>query len=130
MLEVIQVKTSQRIEMIDITKEVNQVVSKSSVSEGICCLYVPHTTAAVAINENSDPSVVSDIIHKLNELVPVRDNYSHLEGNSDAHIKSVLFSPSISLIIDNKSLIMGTWQSIYFCEFDGPRTRKLYIKIK
>lgn len=130
MLDVIQVKTTQRIEMVDVTQKINDIISKNSISEGICCLFVPHTTAAITINENSDPSVSSDIIHKLNDIIPVRDDYSHLEGNSDAHIKSSLVSPSLSLIIEDKSLVMGTWQGIYFCEFDGPRTRKLYIKIK
>lgn len=130
MLEVIQVKTNQRIEMIDVTDKIAKIIADGPVSDGICCIFVPHTTAAVTVNENSDPSVTSDIIHKLNDIIPVRDNYSHPEGNSDAHIKACLLSPSISIIIDDKSLVMGTWQGIYLCEFDGPRTRKLYVKIK
>jgi len=130
MLEIIQVKTSQRIEMINVTEKITKIVSNSPISDGLCCIFVPHTTAAVTINENSDPSVTSDIIHKLNDLIPVRDDYSHLEGNSDAHIKASILGLSISVIIDNNSLAIGTWQGIYLCEFDGPRTRKLYVKIK
>jgi secondary thiamine-phosphate synthase enzyme len=123
------VKTSRRIEMIDITKNIEDIIISSNVKKGICCLFVPHTTAGITINENADPTVQLDINSKLSRLVPVDENYSHLEGNSDSHIKSVLVGQSINIIIDGGKPVLGTWQGIYFCEFDGPRNRKLFIKL-
>ncbi|MBC7333717.1 MAG: YjbQ family protein, partial [Actinobacteria bacterium] len=102
---------------------------ESNITEGICCLFVPHSTAGIAINENADPSVKVDIAYKLNSLVPAHDRYSHTEGNADSHIKSVIVGPSVTVIIENKRLLLGTWQGIYFCEFDGPRNRKVYVKL-
>lgn len=128
-MEIINIKTFQRVDFIEITNEVEERIKKSSVKEGMCYLFVPHTTAALTINENADPSVKNDIKNKINNLIPLKDNYTHGEGNSDAHIKSSLFGPSLALIISGGSLVLGTWQGIYFCEFDGPRNRKLYLKI-
>ncbi|RMF95586.1 MAG: YjbQ family protein [Candidatus Schekmanbacteria bacterium] len=129
MVKKINVKTSAKVEFLDITDSVRRVVAESDVSNGICCVYVPHTTAAVTINENADPSVQKDIIKETNKIIPFSDGYSHLEGNSSAHIKASLFGASENIIIEDGELLLGTWQGIYFCEFDGPRHRKAYIKI-
>ncbi len=129
MMKQISVKTSSRVELIDITHLVEKVVSESKVKSGLCTIYVPHTTAAVTINENADPSVRRDIIKELNKMVPFDDNYSHLEGNAAAHIKASLIGPSETIMVDGGSLVLGTWQGIYFCEFDGPRNRKVMIRI-
>jgi secondary thiamine-phosphate synthase enzyme len=125
----IQIKSSRREELIDITDKVSDAVAQSGIERGTVLLFVTHTTAAITINENADPSVKRDIIYKLNKEVPREDNYHHTEGNSDAHIKSSLFGPSLQLIVENGRPLLGTWQGILFCEFDGPRTRKLNIKI-
>jgi secondary thiamine-phosphate synthase enzyme len=125
----ISIKTSSRMELIDITHLVEKVVSESKIKSGLCTIYVPHTTAAVTINENADPSVKKDIITELNKIVPFDDNYSHLEGNAAAHIKASIIGPSETILVNDGSLVLGTWQGIYFCEFDGPRTRKVIIKI-
>ncbi len=127
-VEQIQVPTHQREELIDITGAVINYINKIGLKDGLVILYVPHTTAAVTINENADPSVVRDILYKLNKEIPQRDNYHHGEGNSDAHIKSSLVGAWLQIIVTDGHPILGTWQGIYFCEFDGPRTRKLYIK--
>lgn len=129
MFETIDVKTSQRIELIDITERVKKIVSSAGADNGICYLFVPHTTAGITINENADPAVKFDISSKLNRLIPAGEDYSHLEGNSDSHVKSSIIGPTLNLIIDGCSLALGVWQSIYFCEFDGPRNRQLYIKV-
>lgn len=129
MAKEISVKTSSRVELIDITHLVEKVISESKIKSGLCTVYVPHTTAAVTINENADPSVRSDIIKELNKIVPFDDNYSHLEGNAAAHIKASMIGPSENILLDGGSLVLGTWQGIYFCEFDGPRNRKVIIKI-
>ena len=128
-MEEIQVKTRKHTEMIDITSQVNGVVRKSGVQSGVCTVFVPHTTAGVTINENADPAVMRDILMELNKVIPLKDGYDHMEGNSAAHIKSSLFGCSASIIIENNSLRLGTWQSIFFCEFDGPRTRKAWIQV-
>ena len=122
------IKTFQRVEFIDITNEVDNLVKKSEILEGICFLFVPHTTAGITINENSDPAVKNDIRLKINKMIPYKEEYSHNEGNSDAHIKSSLFGNSLNLIISSGKLALGMWQGIYFCEFDGTRNRNLYIK--
>ena len=126
--EQIQVRTNQREELIDITREVRDFVAKSGIDEGILYLFVPHTTGAVTINENADPDVKRDILYKLNKEIPQSDGYHHGEGNSDAHVKSSLVGPSLQIIITGGRPLLGTWQGVYFCEFDGPRTRKLYMK--
>ena len=128
-MENISIQTSSRIEMIDITRLVNQAIGKTAIQEGICTLYCPHTTAGLTINENADPDVVHDILMKLNSLVPTHESYQHLEGNADAHIKSTLIGQSVQVIISRNRLQLGTWQGIYFCEFDGPRQRNIWIQI-
>jgi secondary thiamine-phosphate synthase enzyme len=129
MLNEISVKTSRREELIDITDRISKVVSKSGAKDGVALIFVPHTTAGVTINENADPDVKRDIIYKLNKEIPQRDSYHHGEGNADAHIKSSLIGPSLQVIISNGRLLLGTWQGILFGEFDGPRNRRLYVKI-
>ena len=126
MIEQFSIQTSKRNEFIDITTQIQGLVE--GVSEGVATVYVPHTTTAVTINENADPDVRRDILKKLEDLVPQRDNFRHMEGNSDAHIKASLFGPSVSVIIKDGQLLLGTWQSIFFCEFDGPRRRKFYVQ--
>jgi secondary thiamine-phosphate synthase enzyme len=126
MIKQITIKTSKRSEFIDITARIQDLVE--DVSEGVVTVFVPHTTTGITINENADPDVPRDILKKLGELIPQRDNYSHMEGNSDAHIKASLFGSSVRVIVKDCQLLLGTWQSIFFCEFDGPRTRKLYVQ--
>jgi len=124
----IAVKTSSRMHMVDITGSVQKEVSKAGIRDGFCTVYVPHTTAGITINEGADPAVCQDIIAKLNELVPADGRYRHMEGNSDSHIKASLMGSSVTVMVENNSLILGTWQKIFFCEFDGPRSRKVYVK--
>jgi secondary thiamine-phosphate synthase enzyme len=126
---ILSVKTRERTELIDITSDINQLIQKSGTDQGLCMVYVPHTTAAVTINESADPSVKSDILMVLNQIIPWEENYRHLEGNSPAHIKSTLVGSSELIAIENRRLILGTWQGIFFCEFDGPRTRKVDVRI-
>ena len=129
MVKELKVKTSSQVDLVDITHLVQKVVSEAKVKSGLCTVYVPHTTAAVTINENADPWVRSDIIKELNKVIPFDDNYSHLEGNAAAHIKSTLTGCSETLLVDGGRLLLGTWQGIYFCEFDGPRNRKVMVKL-
>ena len=129
MLSGYKYQTRSKIEFIDITSQVQGVIDKSGIKEGVCYVYVPHTTAAVTINENADPDVIRDIITKLNEIVPLNGNYRHTEGNSAAHIKASIIGASESVFIKDGRLILGTWQSIFFCEFDGPRSRRVFIKL-
>jgi len=125
----IPVRSSSRIEMLDITQKIRNLVRDSGIKEGICILYVPHTTAALAINENADPSVRGDIQTTLSKLVPLSGTYSHSEGNADAHIKSTILGGTTTLIIEKGDILLGRWQGIFFCEFDGPRTRKVVVKL-
>lgn len=118
-----------RNEMIDITSEVEQVVKQAGVQSGVCYVHVPHTTAAVTVNENADPDVPHDILSALSRVFPKRGVYRHGEGNSDAHIKTSLVGSSVTVLIENGRLVLGTWQSVFFCEFDGPRTRKVHCKV-
>jgi len=129
MIKEISISTKSRNEFVLVDREVDSVVRESGVQEGTCLIWIPHTTAAVTINENADPSVVRDILYKLDKVIPYRDGYQHMEGNSAAHIKSSLLGPSLNLIITGGKLVLGTWQSIYFCEFDGPRTRRMVVKV-
>lgn len=129
MLGEIALSTTKRNEFVDITGKVVEFVQKSGVEKGICYVYCPHTTAAITINENADPDVKKDIIRKLSELIPEDDSYSHAEGNSDAHIKSSLLGNEKTIIIKDNKLILGTWQGLLFFEGDGPRQRKVFIKI-
>jgi secondary thiamine-phosphate synthase enzyme len=124
----ISLETHSRVEMIDITAAVQKAIGEEKIEEGICLVYAPHTTAAVTINENADPDVPRDILAALDRAVPLSANYRHAEGNSAAHVKFSLVGASELVIIENGRLILGTWQSIFFCEFDGPRTRKCIIK--
>jgi len=126
----IVLKTTGRNQFIDITRQVESVVLQSGVKSGICVIYAPHTTAAITINENADPTVRKDIITSLDKLIPWREPfYEHAEGNSAAHIKSSLVGCSQTVIVQNGKLLLGTWQGIYFCEFDGPRTRRVLVKV-
>jgi len=122
------VRTRERFEMIDITGEVRSALKKSGVRDGVCHVFVPHTTAAVTINENADPDVPRDILMELDKAIPLSDNYRHIEGNSAAHIKASLFGASEVVLVEGGSLVLGTWQSVFFCEFDGPRTRKVIVR--
>jgi secondary thiamine-phosphate synthase enzyme len=124
----ISLQTHSRVEMLDITAAVQKAAGEEKIEEGVCLVYTPHTTAAVTINENADPDVPVDILEALDRAVPVKANYRHAEGNSAAHVKSSLVGASELIIIENGRLVLGTWQSIFFCEFDGPRTRKVFIK--
>lgn len=123
----IKVQSSKREEMIDITKDVQQIVDQEKIENGHVIVYVPHTTAAVTINEGADPSVQGDIIHKLSSLIPKNDDYNHAEGNSDAHIKSSLIGPTVAILVDKGKLVLGTWQHVFFFEGDGPRNRTAYV---
>ena len=129
MLKKMNVKTNKRVELIDITSKIKQQFNKMKIESGILVVSVPHTTAAVTINENADPDVKKDIVKELNQVIPFDDNYKHREGNSAAHIKSSLIGSSETVIIDKGKLLLGRWQGIYFCEFDGPRRRNLYLKV-
>jgi len=128
-METFQVKTSAKTDFTDITQTVQEAVQKSGVKDGICFIYIPHTTAAVTINENADPSVSRDMIMALNKIVPFKDGYQHLEGNSPAHIKASLIGPSVAVFVQSGRLVLGTWQGIFFCEFDGPRSRQVYVNV-
>lgn len=123
------IKTSSKIQMIDITRQIQDLVRQSKLQQGICIVFVPHTTAAVTINENADPAVIHDIISELSKVIPQQDNYRHVEGNSAAHIKTTIVGCSQTVIIEDGRLQLGTWQSIFLCEFDGPRNRKVWVKI-
>lgn len=125
----ISLQTHSRVEMIDITATVQKIAGEEKIEEGVCLVYTPHTTAAVTINENADPDVPCDIIAALDKAIPLSANYRHAEGNSAAHVKSSLVGTSELVIIEKGRLVLGTWQSIFFCEFDGPRTRKVLISI-
>jgi secondary thiamine-phosphate synthase enzyme len=124
----ISVKTTTRSELIDITGKVSAFVQESRMQDGLVVVFVPHTTAGVTINENADPSVKADILMELDKNIPHNDNYTHLEGNSAAHIKSSMMGPSLTVIVEGGRLVLGTWQGIFLCEFDGPRNRKCYMK--
>ena len=128
MIQTFQVRTSKQIEFIDITRSVQEAVKKTGVEEGVCIVFVPHTTAGITINENADPSVLQDIIMELNKIVPFKDQYRHLEGNSPGHIKASILGCSQTVLIESGKLALGTWQGIFFCEFDGPRNRKVHVK--
>jgi secondary thiamine-phosphate synthase enzyme len=130
MLTTLTVRTGARTEFIDLTLQVAEVVRTSGVAEGLCHLFVPHTTAAITINENADPTVPADILMVLNKIISEREAYRHREGNSPAHIKASLVGPALTVVITGGKLLLGTWQGIFFCEFDGPRTRKVHVKIR
>jgi secondary thiamine-phosphate synthase enzyme len=125
------ISTKKRNQMIEITGEVGSIVSQSGITDGEVTVYCPHTTAAITINENADPSVPHDIILTLEELIPeYRGGYRHSEGNSDAHVKSSIIGCSRQILVKGRSLVLGTWQGIFFCEFDGPRSRKVSVQVR
>ena len=129
MLSELEIHTSAHASLEDITARVGQLVRESGVQSGVCHIYVPHTTAGITINENADPSVAQDILAELDKRIPWRDGYSHYEGNSAAHIKASLLGFGVAVFIEKGRLLLGTWQGIYLAEFDGPRTRQVWIKI-
>ncbi|HOK43761.1 MAG TPA: secondary thiamine-phosphate synthase enzyme YjbQ [Thermoclostridium caenicola] len=129
MVKTLPIRTSGRTQLLDITAQVQRAVDESGVKDGLCVVFVPHTTAGITINENADPDVVSDILKEINKVIPFNDGYEHMEGNSAAHIKASLFGFSEHIIIESGRLLLGTWQGIYFCEFDGPRSRQVKVKI-
>jgi len=129
MMQTFKVRTSAQTEFIDVTRSVQEAVKKTGVEDGICIIFIPHTTAAVTINENADPNVVQDIIMELNKIVPFQDPYRHMEGNSPSHIKASLAGCSQVVFVESGKLVLGTWQGIFFCEFDGPRDRKVHVKV-
>ncbi|MDF9406918.1 secondary thiamine-phosphate synthase enzyme YjbQ [Pelotomaculum isophthalicicum JI] len=128
-IQSIEVYSKERTQMVDITAKVEQIIKGIGIKEGICYLYTPHTTAGLTINENADPTVTADILAELNKLIPFSDGYRHSEGNSAAHIKSSLTGASLLLFVSGGRLLLGTWQGVYFCEFDGPRQRKVLVKV-
>ncbi len=128
-MQKIKLKTRSRTELLEITQQVENVVHGSGVREGVCYVYVPHTTAGITINENADPSVRRDILGTLNKTIPFDGNYTHAEGNAAAHIKSSLVGLSVSVPICDGKLALGTWQGIFFCEFDGPRSREVFVQV-
>jgi len=127
-MERFSVHTTDRTSMVSITSQVNDAIKKSGVTNGLCYVFIPHTTAAVTINESADPDVVEDMVMELNKVIPFQDRYLHSEGNSAAHIKTSLVGSSECIFIENGRLMLGTWQGIFLCEFDGPRTRQVWVK--
>ncbi len=128
-MKVFTIATSKRTQFVNLDSYVEEVVQESGVENGIVCVYVPHTTAGITINENADPDVLYDMEQTLDKLIPWNGNYRHVEGNSPAHVKASIMGSSVQVIIQNGKLVLGTWQSIFFCEFDGPRTRKFYVEV-
>ena len=128
-METITVRTNSRVEFVEISGPVRQWLQTQDVTSGVLTIYVPHTTAGVTINEHADPDVVRDLTMELNKVIPFDDNYRHLEGNAAAHIKSSLIGASAQVIVENGNLVLGTWQGIFFAEFDGPRTRKVHLQL-
>lgn len=128
-MEKLTIQTTSRESLIEITALIQQVVEKTQIRDGICVIFVPHTTACVTINENADPSVKIDLLTSLAQLIPEKKHYLHIEGNSDSHIKTSITGSSQNVIVENNRLQLGTWQGIFFCEFDGPRTREIWVKL-
>ena len=129
MIRQLRIKTNSKTELVDITQGVQRLVTESGIRTGLCYVYVPHTTSGVTINENTDPNVGRDILKELNKVIPFDDNYGHTEGNSAAHIKSTIVGVSKAVMVEEGRLALGTWQSIFYCEFDGPRDRRVYVKV-
>ena len=129
MIQKLDIKTNAQVEFQEITGRIRSVVEASGIKSGVCCIFVPHTTAGILVNEHADPSVVEDISAQLEEVAPQNKKYQHLEGNSPAHIKASFIGDSRTLFIDGGKLVMGTWQGIFFCEFDGPRNRSVLVKL-
>jgi secondary thiamine-phosphate synthase enzyme len=129
MLQTLSVQTNTRTEFLDLTRQIQETVSQSGVGEGLCHIFVPHTTAAVTINENADPSVKADILMVLNKIISDQEPYRHLEGNAPAHVKASIIGSHQSVLVSKGRLLLGTWQGIFFCEFDGPRSRRVHVKV-
>jgi secondary thiamine-phosphate synthase enzyme len=129
MIKQLRVQTKSRTEIVDITQGVQRLVAESGIRSGVCYIFVPHTTSGITINENTDPNVGRDILKELNKVIPFDDQYSHNEGNSAAHIKSTLVGVSKSVMVEEGRLTLGTWQAIFYCEFDGPRDRRVMVKV-
>ncbi|OGR24517.1 MAG: hypothetical protein A2139_01435 [Desulfobacca sp. RBG_16_60_12] len=129
MIQTLSVPTNRRTEMVDITGRIQELVRLSGVEEGVCHIFEAHTTAGLTINENADPSVQADMLMVFNKIISEDEAYRHLEGNSPAHVKASLMGAQLTVLVSNRRLLLGTWQGIFLCEFDGPRTRKVYIKI-
>jgi secondary thiamine-phosphate synthase enzyme len=127
-METIQIRTPAHSSAVDITDAVSAKLKEAGIRDGMCLIYVPHTTAAVTVNEGADPDVIEDVLNTLDKMVPWRGGYRHGEGNSAAHIKSILVGSSVQVIVDSGRLVLGAWQKIFLCEFDGPRTRKVHIE--
>src|SRR6476660_10029734 len=128
-MQMLRVKTNRRTQLVDVTQEIEQVVAESGTKEGVCYVYIPHTTAAVMINEHADPDVASDLEGVFDRLVPHKGPYRHAEGNTDSHAKAIMVGASQVIFIERGKLALGTWQGVFFCEFDGPRERKMWVKI-
>ena len=128
-MDIIEIRTRAREEFVDLTAEVGRVVAASGVESGVCVVMVPHTTAGVTVNENADPDVRADLLMTLRRIVPDTLPYAHAEGNSPAHVKATLVGSSVSLIVEDGRLRLGTWQGVFFCEFDGPRPRKVWVQV-
>jgi len=128
-MQMLRVKTSRRTQLVDVTQEIEQVVAESGAKEGVCYVYIQHTTAAVMINEHADPDVASDLEGVFDRLVPHKGPYRHAEGNTDSHAKAVMVGASQVIFIERGKLALGTWQGVFFCEFDGPRERKMWVKV-
>lgn len=129
MIKEIKVVSSANSQMIEITSKVQEAVRESGINTGLCYVFVPHTTAGITINENADPDVVTDLLKETAKIVPWEDGYRHIEGNSAAHLKASMMGFTQTVFVENTRLMLGTWQGIYFCEFDGPRTRKVLVKV-
>ncbi len=128
-MKTINISTAKRVDLVNITAQVQKVVNETKVDSGVITVYVPHTTCGITINEGADPDVARDIKFQLENLIPYQQGYRHMEGNADSHIKTCLVGSSENIIVENGQLVLGTWQSIFLCDFDGPRNRKVYIKI-
>ena len=128
-MDMFPVRTSDRHQFVDITADVQKCITQAGLQDGLVCVFVPHTTAGVTLNENADPDVVTDLLDTLAKLIPERAGYRHVEGNSDSHVKSSLIAPSLLVIVEDGRLKLGTWQAIYFAEFDGPRNRQCWVKL-
>ena len=128
-MKTLHIQSRQQVEMIDISRDVCNAIREHNIEDGLVLIFTPHTTAAITINENADPDVCRDMVMAINKIVPLEDQYLHLEGNSAAHLKSSLFGASETIIVDRNDAVLGTWQGIYFCEFDGPRQRQVYVQV-
>ena len=128
-MQEVSIRSRNREELINIDSHIRDIIGHSGIDEGVLTVFVPHTTAAVTINENADPTVIADILYKLGDLIPKGDKYRHMEGNSDAHVKASLCGNSERILVSGGEPVLGTWQSVYFCEFDGPRTRRVIMRM-